>query len=329
MPKDTSSVKLDRLNRLMGILYSGRAVTKNLILDEIGYTTSRTFERDMAFLREAYMVDIRYDRLCGGYILEGRGSFILNFTLREKEILALIAGLRMSSHFLPHLDKDAQELWAKMRSSLPESLLNQGDILGQSVVLSLPVSQMDPRAFDTILEAIKDLKNIQFSYRSPYGQGNATTRVVSPWGVFFQSHAWYLWGSHPKVPKGVTYRISRIKSIITSPDTTFAKPPEGTDIVGHSSSGWYGYTGDASIPVKIEISQPLGDIVKETLWHPTQSFLDRDDGVVVMTAEVPDIGAVARWIMASAPHAKAKEPEELVQKVAELAHGMAKEHEVL
>ncbi len=327
MPRDLSSVKLDRLNRLMRLLYSGRPVSKDAIMDVIGYASSRTFERDLAFLREAYDAEIRHDQTQGGYILEGRGTFILNFTLTEREILSLVSGLRMASHFLPHLAKDADDLWTKMRSSLPESLLEKGETLGRCSVVSLPVSRMDSRAFDLLVDAIGTRTNVRFSYRSPYGSERATTRVVSPWGVFFQSHAWYLWGSHPKTPKGVTYRISRIKTLHVWPDTPFSPPPEGMRIDDHASSGWYGYTGDADIPVEIEISPPLAEIVRETVWHPTQRFEDGEDGKTIMRAEVPDLGAVARWTMASAPYARAKSPEELVRRVGELARGMAEGHE--
>ncbi len=326
MPRDISSVKLHRLNRLMGMLYAGNPVPKNVIVDTMGYTTSRTFERDLAFLREAYDVEIAYDRARGGYVLEGRGSFILNFTLTEREVLGLVSGLCMAAHFLPHLQKDTESLWGKMRSALPESLLEKGETLGNASVISLPVSMMDPRTFDMILHAINIRQSLRFSYASPYSGEEPKLRKVSPWGVFFQSHAWYLWGSHPKLPRGATYRISRILSPHPWPEEPYHEPPEETSLHKHASSGWYGYTGDAAIPVEIEIAPPLGDTVQETTWHPTQHFRKTEEGKVIMTAEVPDLGAVARWIMASAPYAEAKAPRELVEKMEELAREMLRKH---
>jgi predicted DNA-binding transcriptional regulator YafY len=213
-----------------------------------------------------------------------------------------------------------------MRNALPENLLRSGDSLGRSAVMSLPVSSMDGRIFAMIIESMEKGQNLRISYRSPYGDGPPKTRVVSPWGVFFQSHAWYMWGSHDDLPKGATYRISRMKKVIYSPETTFIKKPEDRDIGDHAASGWYGYTGNQDYPVVIVIDPPLSEIVRETLWHPSQEFFDLPNGSVEMRATVPDIGAVARWIMASAPYASAVSPDELVERVRELSEKMEERH---
>lgn len=194
IPKDLSSIKLQRLNLLMGLLSTGRTVPKEEIIASLEYRTSRTFERDLDFLRSAHCVEIVYDKARKGYRMEGKGSFILNFTVSEKEVMSLVAGLRMARHFLPHLEDSSESLWGKMRNALPENLLRSGDSLGRSAVMSLPVSSMDGRVFAMIVESVEKGQNLRISYRSPYGDGSSKTRVVSPWGVFFQSHAWYMWG---------------------------------------------------------------------------------------------------------------------------------------
>ena len=46
---DICSVKLDRLNRLKGMLCCGRPVSKEGLMDEINYFDVRNFEREISF----------------------------------------------------------------------------------------------------------------------------------------------------------------------------------------------------------------------------------------------------------------------------------------
>ncbi len=311
MPRETSSVRLSRLNKLMRALYSKPFISGKELLPSLGYASRRTFERDLSFLREEYGTEIIYDASKQAYTLKGRGSFILNCTLSEQEVLGLVAGLQMAGHFLPHLSREMNSLWGKIKGSLPQNLAECGEELGNNTVLALPVSTMDADIFGRIIDAIRSAHTIRFDYRSPYGSEPGRRRTVSPWGVFFQSHAWYLWGSHDKHEGGATYRISRIKTLEPKLDTPYCPKPADKTLSEYASSGWYAYTGDAQIKVAIKITPPLAEIVPETVWHPTQKTETHADGSITLTAHVADIGAVARWVMASAPYAQALEPQEL------------------
>ena len=37
-------------------------------------------------------------------------------------------------------------------------------------------------------------------------------------------------------------------------------------------------------------------------WHPTQKIEESPEGGVILTAEVPHLPEVARWILSGAPH---------------------------
>ena len=80
----------------------------------------------------------------------------------------------------------------------------------------------------------------------------------------------------------------------------------------------------------VRVLPPLASVVQETRWHPTQRIQEHPQGGILLTARVPDLKAVARWILASAPFAWALEPEELGREVASLARGtLARQEEGL
>ena len=246
---------------------------------------------------------------------------MLQIRLREFQIEGLAAGIKMASHFLPHMEEDLKDLWAKIASILPPNLVQKGEALGLASVVSTPVSSMDPRTFHLLIKAIQEEKRVRFSYRSPYDDNpDDRDRFVSPWGVFFQAHAWYLWGSHLKLPQGATYRISRIDRALIWPDANYESPPENQGLADYASSCWYAYRGGKEVDVKLRIDPPLSLVIPETSWHPSQTFEEREDGSSTMTVRIYEnaLGSVARWVLASAPFVTVESPLKLADQVEKL-----------
>ncbi|MDL2297839.1 hypothetical protein LJC40_01650 [Synergistaceae bacterium OttesenSCG-928-D05] len=79
MPKDISSIRIARLNTLIRILMNG-PVRKSEIFEKIQYTGQRTFERDIAYLRDEFRAGIVYDAKTRSYELADKGIFSLSFT---------------------------------------------------------------------------------------------------------------------------------------------------------------------------------------------------------------------------------------------------------
>ena len=313
MPQDLSSIRLRRLNRMMLELASGDCVSKNAVMKRLEYTQSRTFERDLAFLREEFGVDIAYDRGKKGYRLEGKGRFLLTLDLSEQDVMALSAGLRMAAHFLPHLEEGRDRLWNTLRTAIPETLARQGDELGKSAVVALPVSPVDPDIFETITTAITNRRMLRLRYAAPGRSGDSPhEHDVSPWGVYFRAHAWYLWALNERFTTPNPFRIGRITRADILDRAWHEVPPGDLCVEQYASSAWYGMPGPAITPVRIRVLAPLATAVSETMWHPTQRITWAKDGSsLVLEAAVPNLDEVARWILASAPNAEPLDPPEL------------------
>ena len=326
MSRDLSSVRLSRLNNLVLAFYTTPRMTKKDIMHHLEYSNERTLERDLVFLRDEYAVDISYNRSTRQYVFNGRGKFLVSTTLTEREVTSMAAGLKMAAHFLPHLEDACQELWGKLKGVLPEGLPEKGEQLALSTVVALPVSSMDPKVFETLFNAIQEKRTVRLRYCSPYGDCVPREHVVCPWGMYFQAHAWYLWAWCCEKEDPMTLRIGRISSIVAYGTPPYIDPPENSDVETYASSAWYGCTGDEIYDVSLQIEPPLAKVVGETTWHHTQNIEEKKDGSIILTATVPNLGDVARWVMASSPYAKVLQPLELKEQIQDLGTSIVENH---
>ncbi|HOI81223.1 MAG TPA: WYL domain-containing protein [Synergistales bacterium] len=319
MSSQMSSVRLSRLNSLVMEFFHEPRRSREHLLAALGYgSNGRALERDLKFLRDEFGVRIWYNRRTRLYEFHGNGSFILQLQMNRREVISIAAGLNMVCHFLPHLGEDCSRFWGKLKSMLPGAMAEQGEKLAESTVVALPVSRMDPMVFETVINAVSDRRRIHFQYESPYSVEGRKQRRISPWGVFFLAHAWYVWGSHSERDEPRTYRISRISSVFALDDGQYSPPPEGQDTRSFASSAWYGCSGGARHKVAVRVRAPLASVVEETDWHPTQRIEHMEDGSITISAVVPDLGEIGRWVMASAPYAEVLEPLSLRESISAL-----------
>lgn len=326
MSRDLSSIRLSRLNSLVLAFYSTPRMTKQEIMNCLEYSNQRTLERDLAFLRDEYAVDIEYNRSMRQYVFHGRGKFLVSTTLTEREVTSMAAGLKMAAHFLPHLEGPCQDLWGKLKGVLPEGLPEKGEKLALSSVVALPVSSMDQAVFETLVNAVNDKKTVRLRYCSPYGDCETREHVVCPWGVYFRAHAWYLWSWSCEKDHPMTLRIGRISSIVAYGTPPYVEAPHDQDVESYASSAWYGCAGEEIHDVAIEVKPPLARVVGETVWHPSQKIEERDNGSILLTATVPNLGDVARWVMASSPYARVIQPLELINQIHDLGEKTCENH---
>ncbi|WP_352425675.1 helix-turn-helix transcriptional regulator [Aminomonas paucivorans] len=319
MSRDLSSVRLARLHELMRLFHETPRPSRRHLLQRLGYQCDRTLERDLKLLREEFDAQIEYDPRYRTYSMKGRGRFLLRAELNDREVTLLAAGLGMAAHFLPHLARDGEVLWNKLKGLLPENLAAQGERLGRCAVVAQPVSALDPGVFEALLGAIANRQRVRFRYRSPYGDKAFREQHADPWGVFFRAHAWYLWGRTVAHGNESTWRVGRIRSLVPLGGEDYVPPPGDECLASLAASAWYAAPGEGRHPVSVRIRPPLASVVSETRWHPSQVLVQQDDGAVVLAARVPDLDEVARWVLASAPCAEVLEPSALADRVRELA----------
>ena len=313
---------MERLTSLINILRGKRGYSKKELMERLEYGSDKTFSRDLELLRERFSVEISYNASKNVYTCTDTGEFLLRLCLDKDEVTAFAAGLKMARHFLPHLSEAADELWTKIGGFLPKELLEEGEGLSRSTTVSLPVSALDPVILQTAIDAIRNKQTLSITYESPYQNNEPKKRLIYPWGVYFQSHAWYLWAGSPDHEQGATWRISRIKQADNAKEP-YKPAPSGQTVQDYAATAWFARPGELKYDIKLHIFMPLASIVAETIWHPTQKIEPQPDGSIIYKAKVPDLEEVARWAMSCAPHIEVLGPEGLRKRIVELGKDIA------
>ena len=320
MAHDISSVRIRRLLKLAAFLRKkgdeGAAVSD--ILTHCEYSNKRALQDDIRLLREEYKAEIAYKRnFPPRYCLTYEGEFLLSLSLNVNDITALSLGLGMAVHFMPGFKTHCHDLWQKIAAIIPDSFIDMGEWLAQAVTMQYPVSGIKPFVFEAVIQAIHDHEVLEIDYISPYNDRQPKTHRISPYDLFFKAHSWYMTaGCDDRV---LMFKLSRIQKIIVVDDAEYTPPPEDYNPQEVRESSWYLKYGDLKYDIRLIVREPMASLVSETVRHPTQRITRIDSESVELYACIPDLDEAARWILSCSPHITVKQPQELRDKVCELA----------
>ena len=280
-------------------------------------------QNDIRLLRDEYRAVIVFKReYPPRYSLIDAGELLLSLNLDINEVGALSMGLGMAMHFIPFVKNSCQRLWKKIADTIPASMLNIGEWLAQAITMEIPVSGIKPLIFELVIEAVHDHKVLEIEYISPYKDRQVKTHVISPYDLFFKAHSWYMTaGCEDQV---LMFKLARIQKARLLENAEFIFPPEDYNANNFKSSSWYVRGGELKHNIRLEIREPMATIVSEIIKHPTQRINRIDENSVELTATVPDLSEVARWILSCSPHVKILEPAELRLMVREIAEEILK-----
>ena len=309
MPKDLTSIRYGRLLDIMKLLESASQVTHSDIFSAGEYSSNRTLQNDLRYLRETWEAEIRYDPKKKVYILDHPGSFIINLKITRREAEALTSGLKTTAHFLPHLEEAAKSLWKKLDAYIPRGISSEGANLARMTTIAVPAAKVNAEIFDSLLDAMRHNRAVNIRYKSP-GK-TARSWVISPYSLYFRGSSWYLAGCCHAFGSLAVYRAGRIQSVRPADNEAYISPEEAGYSEEYISSAWYVTPGKAKHRIRVYVSEYLAESLSEIELHPTQRTELCEDGGVILTAEVPSLEEAARWVMASAPGVKVIEPEEL------------------
>ena len=318
MPKDMTSVRHDRLSKIMALLQSRSVVSHDALWATGEYNSERTLQNDLYYLRGTYGADIRYDFHERMYVLKHAGAFHINLKATREEVEALTAGLRMAAHFLPHLGKGAESLWKKLEGYIPKEMVERGGELGRSTVMATPVAPVCPEVFAALLEAKRKKSAVNIRYAAPAKEPKRW--LLSPYDLYFRGNAWYMVSFNHKYQNLGIHRVSRIISASLASEP-YVPPDEGGFTKDYIASAWHIMPGAERHFMKVRITEPLADSLREIQWHPTQRIEESSEGGVILTAEIPHLHEAARWVLSGAPHVHVIEPVELQDLVREFAEG--------
>lgn len=211
-------MKSSRLIQVLLLLQSRGRLTADELATELE-VSPRTIYRDIEALSAAG-IPVYADRgPTGGYrLVDGYRTRLTGLTSSEAQSLFL-AGLPGPAQELG-LAEFAAAAQLKLLAALPTELRTKAEQIRRRFHLDTPTWFRGDEPTDhlaTIADAVWEQRRVRMTYQR---WGNQTVdREVDPYGLVLKAGTWYFVGS------GRTYRVSRVQSLQTLPDT-FERPAD-------------------------------------------------------------------------------------------------------
>ncbi len=317
--------QLQRMLRILSIIEGEKeGVTADYLSVELGVST-RTIFRDIAVLRDSG-ARVDFDQKDRTYKLGYGDLFLppLNFTVGEALGLLVGAGA-MGAHKASPLAEVLKPAASKLRASLSDKNRKALEELKKHLWVGMKDLSKEMAA-DDILEklnqAVRGKTSVDMTYKAP-GKSRASQRRFDPYGVFYQSGAWYVLGWCQLRDEIRMFRLSRIKKL--EPTAREFTRPGNFSMKDHLEKAWGLHMGKETT-VSIRFDKSVAEYITEAIWHPTQKVDVKDDGSVVLTVTVAGTEEIKRWALSWGQFAEILKPPQLRKEVAGIIRKLSRRY---
>lgn len=164
----------------------------------------------------------------------------------------------------------------------------------------------------TLTHAVFQKFTVRIQYHAAH-RAKATEREVDPYKLWYVNNGLYLVGHDHREEVLRTFAVERIQSAQKA-NRRF-EIPENFKFEDFEQTAFSMVWGEPQ-EVKIKFSPWQAGFIKERTWHPSQQIETCDDGGVILTLHVADLGEVKRWLMGFGAEADVLAPTELRREIA-------------
>lgn len=179
--------------------------------------------------------------------------------------------------------------------------------------------------FEILHRAIRCHRTLRFTYRRPGGTGPGA-REIEPLHLTHCWNRWYLVGFDLDRQACRTFAVKRMGDIEVT--RTEVKHRGDFDIDAYLRGSFGIVAGSRFRKVVIDFDASAADLIRERVWHPSQTLKDLDDGGVRLTLRLSSLDEIADWILGWGARAVARQPRELVQKLGDITATMSKRYDI-
>ncbi|MBI3734798.1 MAG: WYL domain-containing protein [Chloroflexi bacterium] len=316
---------MNRLDRALGILLrlrAGQALPASELARHFE-VSRRTIYRDIETLALAGVpVYAEMGRDGGFRLMEGYFLPPVMFSVPEAMSLllglALLRGLR-ASPLAAEQESGERKLLAVMPDHFRAALAEASRVIGFETVPGdafhpersngLPAGANEGETVSVFLRAILDHRGVALSYHSPYGNG-VDHVAAFPRGVLWDRGHWYLIGCRTgREPERRFWRADRVASI--APRALTADPDPSFDVRALLGRQWLQSAMQQwarESPVKIRLSRPQAERLRQDWYYGHARFDDLPDGDVLMLFGEDDRRAAFELLRWLGPGAELLEP---------------------
>ncbi len=318
------SIKYTRVHRLLEIisLVQGQDGWTAKSLSEKCDTTERNIYRDINQIKEAG-IPIESTKEHGYRI---NGTFFMppvRLTFEEALAVSALCEAMADQGAIPFI-RPASMAMNKILAQLPfdarEELTERLRTMQLRTTATMDGEGYED-VYDTVQNALLNKTVLKCKYESTSSQNNDETFMFQPYALFFGTRAWYVVGFHEKRDAIRTLKLSRFLAI--EPISSTYEIPASFNLDNHLGNAWNMIPGDADFEVELLFETPFSQTVSDTRWHATQDIQWHDDESCTFTCTVSGLDEIVWWVLSMGPHCKVIKPQELANRVAELARSTA------
>jgi predicted DNA-binding transcriptional regulator YafY len=280
--------------------------------------SKRTAYRDLRTLESVLGVPVWEDGSKRGII---EGYFLSPVNLTLSEAINIFIALRLIQNFSPVYNPSVTATFAKLNTIVPIPLKTQ-------IQHSLEYLEKQPLFekrridnFNKLIQAWLSQHKVKILYKYK-DEEQPTERLVEPLFIEPAAGASSYLIAFCDIKKAVcAFNLKHIVGEVNIEPDTYEIPKDfnAVELLG---AGW-GFHFDEEIKtVKLHFKQIKNRSMLETRLHPSQSIRMQSDGSIIITLKVRDSYRFCSWIMAWGNLVEVLEPEELRDKICEVAQSL-------
>jgi predicted DNA-binding transcriptional regulator YafY len=318
MPADYS--KVHRLLLEITLMQQGTAGNAADLARRCG-VEERTIYRDLKVIGDLN-IPYYYDEEAKTYRIR-RDYFLPPVQLTPAEALALVSlGDHIGGQEQIAMTGPASTAIEKLRSQLPAKVRDEIERLEEHIDIKLaatgPATESIQDVFGLIQQAMESGKALICTYEAATSNSghNGQAFHFRPYTLSFDQRAWYAIGHHSGVNEVRSLKLNRFTEVrLTEAPYTI---PKDFSLEAYRGKAWRMIRGETIHAVEIDFDATVADAVSDTTWHPTQEFDEHEDGSITFRCEVDGLDEIVWWVLGYGPHARVKQPAELVERLADL-----------
>ena len=281
-------MKMDRLIGILSILLQRERVTAPELAEQFE-VSRRTIQRDIEALGRAG-IPIATAQGAGGGISIMEGYRVDRTVLTAPEMGAILAGLR-SLDSVSGTRRYAQ-LMEKLSAGYKTSL---------------------PPKIELIQGAMEQHRILRFAYFSPKGE---SARAIEPYYLVFHWSAWYVWGWCRRREAFRLFKLNRMTDLAAG-EPFAPRPAPLPDLAP-----------ERIFPAKYHVTVLFDPACRWRLVeeYGADRFTEEPDGRLRFTGAFPDADSVLSWVLTFGDRAELVEPQELRERLGELAGTLARRY---
>lgn len=297
------------------------------MLREEGFqTTRRTIERDLNKLSEPFQISCDEYKPAGWYYARDAYQFeipgmsshaALVFKMVERHLCHLLP--RPCLDLLNPYFGQAEKVLGEIR---PEPLADwPNKVAVRTRGLSLRPPHIEPDVLFNVYQGVLTARQLKIMYRRR-GEDHAEERIVNPLGLVAVDQVHYLVCTVWNYTDIRHLALHRIESAQRLDDP--AMIPAGFDLQAYAASGEFGYPeGKGTLKLKALFDNFTAQQFKETPLSNNQRLAERQDGRVLIEAEVLDTAQLRWWLQGFGAAVEILGPKKLRDEFAEISRRLA------